>query len=145
MSITTNSAVTPVDGSKYFGQTAVKAKSDLDLSTFLTLLTTQLQNQNPLEPMSDSDFFAQLAQMGSVQGIDSIKAALQQTQGASLLGKTVTAVRTMTDSGSDGMNSLVTGKVVRLTVKNGEQLLGVQESDGGIVDVKIGNIRQIEE
>lgn len=38
-----------------------------DFQTFLTMLTTQMQNQNPLEPIEASDFAAQLATFSGVE------------------------------------------------------------------------------
>ncbi len=38
-----------------------------DLQYFLTLLTTQLQNQNPLDPLDTNEFTAQLVQFASVE------------------------------------------------------------------------------
>ncbi len=38
-----------------------------DFDTFLTLLTSQLQNQDPLEPMDSSEFTSQLVQFASVE------------------------------------------------------------------------------
>ncbi len=37
-----------------------------DFDSFLTLLTTQLQNQDPLEPMDSKEFTSQLVQFTSV-------------------------------------------------------------------------------
>lgn len=118
-------------------------KSELNMDTFLRLLTVQLANQNPLEPMNDRDFFAQMAQLGQVEGMDELKASMSQMQGAELIGKTVTAVRPMTDATSGGVNSLVTGKVDRITNRDGKQILGVKEANGGIVEVEITSIREI--
>ncbi|MBC8063364.1 MAG: hypothetical protein H7Y17_00915, partial [Chlorobia bacterium] len=44
-----------------------------------------------------------------------------------------------------GMTEIVIGRVVQLTVRNGEQFLGIQEANGGIVDVKATAIQQIRE
>lgn len=134
--------VDPINGHAYFGAGTPAKKSDLDLSTFLRLLTVQLLNQNPLEPMGDRDFFAQLAQLGQVQGMDKIQESLDTSQAASLIGKEVTAVRPFTQSG-EIFDSLVTGTVVRMSVVNGERILGIREDNGGIVEVKMGNIREI--
>jgi hypothetical protein len=60
-----------------------------------------------------------------------------------MIGKTVTAVRPMTDANSGGVNSLVDGQVVRITMRDGKQILGVREGNGGIVEVEIGNVREI--
>ncbi len=46
---------------------AAKAKLDEDLNQFLTLLVTQLQNQDPLDPMDANEFTSQLVQFASVE------------------------------------------------------------------------------
>ena len=64
---------------------------------FLTLLTAQLQNQDPFAPMENGEFLGQMAQFSTVAGIealnDSIKAldrgADRLTTGASLIGRSV--------------------------------------------------------
>ena len=39
---------------------------------FLTLLVTQLQNQDPIEPVKQENFIAQLAQFSTVEGIEEL-------------------------------------------------------------------------
>lgn len=141
MSITTT-AVDSTDAYSYYGITASDAQSDLDLAAFMKLLVVQLQNQNPLEPMSDSEFYAQLAQMGTVQGVQNMATITEANQAASLIGKTVTASVDMTDS-SSGTSSSVTGTVVSSIVKNGVNYIGVQEDDGGVVEVKVANVTEV--
>ena len=136
-------AVTPVDGNQYFGIKPATPKSELDMKSFMRLLTVQLTNQNPLEPMNDRDFFAQMAQLGSVQGMEKMQASLEVTQASSLLGKTVTAVRPMTESG-EADNMIVTGTVRKLSSRNGEYYLSLEEPNGGLVDVKMKAIQQVE-
>lgn len=75
--------------------------TDLGEDTFLKLLTTQMQNQDPLEPMSNEEFVAQLAQFSSLeelQGISSgvqslylMNASMNNAQMVNLLGQEVTA------------------------------------------------------
>ncbi len=76
-------------------------EQDLDRNAFLQLFTAQLQNQNPLDPMKNEAFVAQLAQFSALEAnvkmADSFEnfAAGQQEErilrGASLLGKQVFA------------------------------------------------------
>ena len=136
--------VTPTDGSTYFGFKPAKEKSKLDMNTFLRLLTTQLANQNPLEPMNDRDFFAQMAQLGNVQGLDDLKKSMNITQAQSLMGKQVTAVRPAGtyEAGTDGS---VTGIVTGLTTKNGTQFVQIKQADGGIVEIEPGSITGVSE
>ncbi len=131
-----------ITADQYWGNKPAQPKSTLDMNQFLKLLAVQMENQNPLEPMNDRDFFAQMAQLGQVQGMDQINKSLGVSQAAALMGKDVTAVRPMTDT-SSGQTEIVIGKVVQLTVRNGEQYIGIREADGGIVDVRATAIQQI--
>jgi flagellar basal-body rod modification protein FlgD len=135
--------VTPIDGAKYFGAKPATPKPNLDMKQFLRLLTVQLTNQNPLEPMNDRDFFAQMAQLGQVQGMDDLKKSAEVTQAAALMGKWVTAVRPLSE-GDAGSPQLVTGEVTRLTFRNGERFIGLKMPDGGLVDVRMESIQHIE-
>jgi flagellar basal-body rod modification protein FlgD len=57
-------------------------ESDLGRDAFLSLLVTQLQHQNPLEPQADGEFLAQLAQFSSLEQLQDIRddmSALRQT------------------------------------------------------------------
>ncbi len=141
MAIST-SAVVPVDGASYFGAKPAAAKSTLDMATFLKLLTVQLSNQNPLEPMNDRDFFAQMAQLGQVQGTDKLVSASQVQQANDLMGKAVTAVRP--NSGTNpSLNPIVTGVVTKLSIRNGVNYIGITEADGGTVDVTSDALQSI--
>jgi len=58
--------------------------SSSDFSTFLTLLTTQLKNQDPLKPLESTQFIAQLASFSAVEQQVKTNGALTQIQ--NLLG-----------------------------------------------------------
>ena len=134
--------VAPIDGRAFFGITNPAPKSELNTQQFIRLLTVQLQNQNPLEPMNDRDFFAQMAQLGTVEGLGTVQKSLDVAQAASLMGKTVVAVRPMSETLS-GQNELAEGVVTKLTLRNGEYYLGIKEANGGMVDVKMSAIQQV--
>lgn len=117
--------------------------SQLDMQTFLVLLSVQLSTQNPLEPMSDRDFFAQMAQLGQVQGMDGLKQAMDASQAANMIGKHVTAVRPFTETGTT--DQLVVGTVKKVIFKDGNYYLNVQEANGGFAQVQMGNVLSIED
>lgn len=50
--------------------------SNLGQDDFLTLLTTQLQNQDPFSPMESGEFLAQMAQFSTVSGIADVNETL---------------------------------------------------------------------
>lgn len=136
------SSTNAVSAAQYFGTQPAAKKSDLDMSTFLNLLVTQLQNQNPLEPMDDSAFYGQMAQLGQVQGMDKLNDSADLSQAQQLLGKTVSALRpTSSDSGKQG--DVFTGVVSKIVFKDGNQYLGVQEPNGGIVEVQLSGIKSV--
>ena len=74
------------------------ASGDMN-SRFLTLLTTQLKNQDPLNPMENAEVTSQLAQMSTVDGIERLnkmfqsfvdgQSAYDSMQAAALVGRGV--------------------------------------------------------
>ncbi|MDO9623036.1 MAG: flagellar hook assembly protein FlgD [Pseudomonas sp.] len=75
------------------------ANKDLGKNEFLNLLVAQLNNQNPLEPQSNGEFIAQLAQFSQVEGIEKLNSSMgsllsgyqssQALQASSLVGRKV--------------------------------------------------------
>ena len=82
-------------------QSYSKAKDVLGKDQFMTLLVTQLQNQDPLNPMDSTGFTAQLAQFSSLEQLQNVnsnlsylsvtQASLSNAQAVSFIGKTVIA------------------------------------------------------
>ena len=85
---------------------------------FLTLLTTQLQNQDPLNPMDNSQMTTQLAQINTVSGIEKLNASL-----ASLLDA-YNNTQTMQAAAMIGKSVLVSGN--NLTLQNGTAVGGIK-------------------
>lgn len=54
-----------------------KTKETLGQSDFLRLLTTQLKNQDPLKPIENEAFVAQMAQFSAVAGIGELNTTMQ--------------------------------------------------------------------
>src|ERR1700687_1118803 len=97
---------------------AAKATTTLasNLATFLTLLTTQLKNQDPLSPMDSAQFTQQLVQFSQVE---------QSINANQNLEKLITLTKAR--AGSDAVNYL--GKTVTVTdgsagLKSGQALWG---------------------
>lgn len=133
--------VNAYNSATYFGAKPVAPKSGLDATAFIKLLTVQLANQNPLEPMKDSDFFAQLAQLGTVNGIDKMKGSLDMSQAAGLLGKTVSGNQTGPTAGT---HTSFYGVVERVAVKDGTQMLTVRQADGTTTEANLSAVQSIE-
>lgn len=74
-------------------------KQELDKDAFLTLLVTQLKNQDPTKPMDNTEFISQMAQFSSLEQMQNMNKALENqanfgalAQASSLIGKEVTVV-----------------------------------------------------
>lgn len=103
------------------------AQLSSNFSTFLTLLTTQLKNQDPTSPLDTNQFTQQLTQMTGVEQQLQSNKLLQQlvnTQAgigasANLIGKVVTA------PGVNTGDPDISGVVTSISQSNGETMLQV--------------------
>lgn len=94
--------VNPITGNNlaYTSQAATLSNDNLDKDAFLKILTAQLQYQDPMESMDNSEYIAQMAQFAALEQMQSLNEnisysiGLQNTQlGASLIGKEVKVVK----------------------------------------------------
>jgi len=85
----------------------------LNQADFLKLLVTQMTSQDPLNPESDTDFAAQLAQFSSLQEATTMAGNMATMQASSLIGATVN-VESATNSGQQ-----ITGVVTQVDMSSG--------------------------
>jgi flagellar basal-body rod modification protein FlgD len=102
------------------GKTAA-AGGSMGKDEFLKILLTQLSHQDPIQPMEDKEFIAQMAQFSSLeqitnmgQGIEKVAELLARTQALALLGSIVDV--------EDG-SVMITGEVEEVTGGSFPQLL----------------------
>ena len=85
------------------GLQALSAQSAfVSQNTFLTLLITQLKNQDPMDPQDSSQFVSQLAQFSSLEQMTSLNKSITSVLESSvtnLIGKTVTVQDQATQAG----------------------------------------------
>jgi flagellar basal-body rod modification protein FlgD len=100
-----------------------------NFQTFLTLLTTQLQNQNPLDPLDTNQFTQQLVQFASVEQqlktndqlttLVSLQQTAQSTQALTFVGKTAVvdgSTATMTNASATWQLGLPTNSNVTVSI-----------------------------
>jgi flagellar basal-body rod modification protein FlgD len=104
-------------------QAQFKGRQDLGKQDFLTLFTAQLQNQNPLDPVKNEAFVAQLAQFSQLEALTNMQTSLDTfvkamsserlLGSAALIGKKVSVTDSMTaldpQTGIEGSLNLPTG------------------------------------
>ncbi|HVA37767.1 MAG TPA: flagellar hook capping FlgD N-terminal domain-containing protein [Candidatus Dormibacteraeota bacterium] len=110
---------------------------------FLTLLTTQMQNQDPTQPMDNTQMVAQLAQFSSLQETTNLANAFQSfqstfsvTQMAGFIGKSVTVD---TSNGGQNNGSLISGTVGKIEVQNGQPYFTMTDANGNVISDSNGN------
>ena len=113
------------------------ALRDLDMSEFLELMITELQNQDPLNPLENAEILQQISQIREIGATgrltDTLEAVLlgqNLTSASSMIGKTVEALS------DDAKN--VRGVVEKVTVTEGEPRLHIGEKS-----VRLKNVKEI--
>jgi flagellar basal-body rod modification protein FlgD len=120
-------------------EAAKKTKEEMGKQEFLTLFTAQLQNQNPLEPVKNEAFVAQLAQFSQLEALTNMQGSLDKfvtsmsgermLNSASLIGKKVSVTDTPTQLNSAGN---ITGDIDLPTGASGVQV-SVFDAQGRMV------------
>jgi flagellar basal-body rod modification protein FlgD len=105
---------------------------------YMMLLVTQLQNQNPLEPLDNNQMASQLAQLSQLSQIEQLNmkfsgvlTAVERNYASSLVGKEITFLAEDTD----GSVSLTSGLVEEVMVSGDDILLKAGDYAIGLSDV----------
>lgn len=114
-------------------------KNSLGKDDFLKILITQMKNQDPMQPLQDKDFIAQMAQFTSVEQLTNMSnemKLLRQSLGSAsgLIAKNIGY--SMTDS--SGKAIVGSGIVDSIVMKSGEQYAKV-----GTLEVPLDKITSI--
>jgi flagellar basal-body rod modification protein FlgD len=130
--------------SNYQNQTKSTGSSSLGKDDFLKILMTQLQNQDPLNPMQDQDFISQMATFSSLEQMTNLNTSMdnfvksaaqnQFMQASSMIGKTVTYL--------DNQGNEMTGAVKSVLFKDGST--SFQLNDNNQTSITSAQITKIE-
>ena len=111
-------------------QAKSKTSEEMGKQDFLTLFTAQLQNQNPLEPVKNEAFVAQLAQFSQLEALTNMQTSLdtfvtsmsgeRMLSSASLIGKKVAV--------SDSLTQLNKGGTIDASIDLPEGAAGIKIS-----------------
>ncbi len=108
--------------------TGVAQSANIGIEDFLKILTAQLNNQDPLKPVDNQEFVAQIAQFANLEQSRQLNAKIDQlltvqssVQSVGLLGRTI-------DINQNG--SVVTGQVTALSLDSGQPLLTLRTTSG---------------
>ncbi|MBG9445454.1 flagellar hook assembly protein FlgD [Cytobacillus firmus] len=139
--------------SNYQSQTRKTGSDILGKDDFLKILMTQLQNQDPMNPMQDKDFIAQMATFSSLEQMTNMNKTMEkllafQEQNQlmtynNFLGKNVTWHK-LTESSEPNQDPSIeegTGRVVSIQYKNNSAIFILDDG----TELEPANISQLNE
>ncbi len=104
----------------------------LDKEAFLQLLVAQMQYQDPLEPMDNTEYVSQLATFSELEAMNNLNDSMSFQRASQLVGSNV-LVRTT--SKTTGETYLTQGTVDYVVYENGKAYLAINESLYSIDDL----------
>lgn len=115
---------------------------------FLNILITQLQFQDPLQPVDDTQFVAQLAQFSALEvnteenaSINTLLSFASANQGIHLLNQTVEVNDSQSGTSSP---TTASGTVTAVSFSTGQPLLTVRTSSTTLTDIPLTNVTLIQ-
>ncbi len=97
--------------------TSVNGTVDADTNKFMTLLVTQLKNQDPMNPLDNAQLTSQLAQLSTVTGVNKLNTTLESLKASYQSSEALQATNLI------GHGVLVEGNFVNL--QSGKGIMGV--------------------
>ena len=92
---------------------SAKSSTESTQDRFMTLLITQMKNQDPLNPMDNAQVTSQMAQLSTVTGIDKLNTTVESLMSSMQSGQSYQAANMI------GHNVLVAGNTVTTTGTGG--------------------------
>jgi flagellar basal-body rod modification protein FlgD len=106
-----------------------KNDQTLGIEEFLTLMTAQLKNQDPMKPLEGTEFISQLATFGTVSGVQEMKESME------LLASSLRSTQTLNGSSMLGREILV--EADSLTHTQGGTVSGELEVPAGTTSLQV--------
>ncbi len=102
---------------------------------YLNLLITQLQHQDPMDPMSNDQMASQLATLSQLEQVESMNKKFDKVLRASQMDQAVNIIGRDVSYLPEGADQAVLGTVDGAEVVDGEVMLNVNGSRVGLEDV----------
>ncbi len=101
--------------------TTSSSSSTVDKEQFLQLLVAEMQYQDPLEPVSNTEYISQYATFAELEQMQNMTSTLDLTRASSLIGQTVM----MQITGSTGNTTMIQGAVDYVVYENSKAYLAI--------------------
>jgi flagellar basal-body rod modification protein FlgD len=131
MSTVQTSTVDPTLLANMNGSKAAKTSTEEAQDRFMKLLVTQMQNQDPLNPMDNAQVTSQLAQLSTVTGIDKLNASVNA------MSSNFQASQNLQAANMIGHGVIAPGN--KISLKEGKAIFGLelpQNADSAVLTIK---------
>lgn len=126
------SAVTSTTSSSSTSTTSSSSStSSIDFDSFIQLLATELKYQDPTDPVDTSEYMSQMIGIGSLEALENIYSAANNSSAYSLIGKDVTYQYT----NSSGNTATASGTVDSVIISGSNTYLTVDGTTVSLDDV----------
>jgi flagellar basal-body rod modification protein FlgD len=106
-----------------------KKDQTLGIEAFLTLMTAQMKNQDPMKPLEGTEFISQLATFGTVSGVQEMKESME------LLATSLRSTQTLNGSSMLGRDIMV--EADSLTHTQGSTVSGELDVPAGTTQLQV--------
>ena len=145
MSTAVNSSTPAAGGSASSNGATTSTLQSLTVNDFTQMLVTELQNQDPTQPMSNTDLMNQVSQIQAIDSNQQLTTTLQSVA----LGQSIASAGSLIGATVTGLNSSgqsVTGTVNSASISDGSALLNVTTTTNGSSSsstIPLSNVTQI--
>lgn len=112
----------------------------VNVQDFLRLLVTQLTQQDPLKPMDNEQFLAQMAQFTSLQQTQQINENISQLLLTQLSSQSISLLNRTVDIGTGSNGQAQAGVVKGVTFNQGQPLLSVQVGQQLLSNISLSQV-----
>jgi len=115
--------IVPIDSTTQVVNTQKEKADMLNPEEFLGVLLSQLENQNPLEPMNDIEYISQLVQFSMLDGINALRQEMFEDKAVKYIGKNVMGSISV---GSNKETQIIDGVVKSVSFIGNKVLLNLE-------------------
>jgi flagellar basal-body rod modification protein FlgD len=135
VSSVTNSTQAASAASRASTDMASVANTTLDKMAFLKLLITQIQYQDPMSPMDDTQFVSQLAQFSSLEQMQELNSGFSTYANSTVANQAYSLIGKWVDYADAKSGQVLTGRVNSVSFEDGQPKLAIGDASVDLANI----------